>query len=180
MTQLLEGVVQDCVDIYGLKVIDKTRQFFLDYLTRYQTEHPEFNLNAQYSKQESLIINRTEIRYPYRDSLVDKLFMYALLTGKMHIQRKNDKKPWYIKSSADLFVLSLPEFKREKKGVPPNERRLFRLYSNITAASQKYLFTEFRIPNWSSLIEEVGQEPEVVDYLGIKVTSGTIRKTPKP
>lgn len=169
-----EDVVNACADKYGLIITKENRSFYSGFVHRHKSQH-KYDISTTISN-----INRGG--YVYFDLMIDKLLMFAYLTGQMPITVgfEGNTQEIFIESEADLYALKWKEvglLNRKRR----TDDRLLRLYITLNSRNNRYgnLGNKFSL-NWSDLIIEVGRDLEVVRYLGKNITYEMVSKCFSP
>ena len=168
----LEKVLETYEEQFGFST-DRLKSKYIGFLERQLESHPEYDLEYKRVKGKG----QGATAYPWLNLMIDKLLLFSYMIGEAPIlasignkrrigrDKKGKLKP--IKERAlDLRFLSgksLGENTKHKKN--RTDIRLYRMYCRQVNRKYKPAY-ENHHQSWRSIIDELGQDPEVMKYFG--------------
>jgi len=188
MANTLEGIINVCKERYGLEVSNKNKNRYTQFLKRQLNTHREYDINEKIPARDN--------PFPYFSLMVSKLQLFSYLIGETRIIAgyEGHTKEKRIKSVGDLYLLrpselggtisgSLKSYEQAVRRKSKNtDKKLCSLYISFQNYIQKNKSINKEVwSNWGSAIEELGQDKEVVRYLGIEINYNLmVLKCPSP
>jgi len=209
MTNTLNDVIKVCEEEeYGLQVNPENRNQPIEFLERQLNDHPEYDLNKRTPKAKKTpfryfnlmrsnlllfyyLIGETPIIAGTKEHEVERRigwYSQGDERGDGSIVEEWELKPKKERKK-DLYLLrysqiagaasgNLPPLERsQRKALKQTDEKLLSLYVFFSNSHAKY---EGSWQNWSSIIDELGQDKAVVEYFGQKITYEIVKKCKPP
>lgn len=166
MNRSLVSIINDCESFHDVEFNDADTKLFLGHLERY----------AGRDNEPTLRITCTEDAI--RKFFAGRLLLFSYLTGKTEVTAGvvGHTKVMRIEKPTDLYVLKISEVGVNKIYYQRRtDRRLYGLYMGIMRWGYVYGF-----PDIAAQIDDLGNDPGVVNNLGAPVSYQTVKECPFP
>lgn len=191
MSPNIDNVIEVCEKRYKLIVNGINEKRYMEFIKRQLDKHTEYDLDYAVLNARK---NPYPFPYPYIVLMSNKLYLFSILGGETPIKTKIKEVPIEkrILAPNDLYLLRPSEFgavagsnlapinKSKVRKNRQSDERLLLLYHSITNNYRKNSEI-FPFPNWSSLINELGRDLEIIEYFnGQIITYKMVLKCPSP
>ncbi|MBW2999528.1 hypothetical protein KY339_02545 [Candidatus Woesearchaeota archaeon] len=175
MEKGLEKVLETYEEQFGFST-EGLKEKYIGFLERQFELHPEYDLEYKRVKGRG----RGATEYPWLNLIIDKLLLFSYMIGEAPIlasrgnvrfigRHKNKKLKPIEERAVDLRFFSGKAMGEGKHKKNRTDKRLYRLYARQLNRKYKPAF-KGNHQSWRDIIDELGQDIEVMKYFGRRVT----------